>query len=228
MLISKVKLYSNELAKTKDFYVTLLGFNLLRQAEDSFVIQAGESELAFQQSDVNDHPFYHFAFDIPSNQFKNAKKWAEAKVVLNKEDGEDEVHFQNLGAHALYFEDPSQNIVELISRQSSPSSEGDFSSNSILNISEMGIVTNDVLSVGNQLMEFGIPVKDNQPLEEQFNFMGYDDSFVILVRKNRTWFFSNQDSVIYPSVIEIDKCKVIEVDRQGRMELRSGAMGDKV
>ena len=79
------------LAKTKDFYITLLGFNLLHETEDSFVIQAGESELEFQQSHVNDRPFYHFAFDIPSNQFKDAKKWVEAKVVLNREDGEDEV-----------------------------------------------------------------------------------------------------------------------------------------
>lgn len=224
MLISKVKLYSNALAKTKDFYVTLLGFNLLHETEDSFVIQAGESELEFQQSDVNDHPFYHFAFDIPANQFKDAKKWVEAKVVLNKEDGEDEVHFENLGAHSLYFEDPSQNIVEFISRQSSPTVEGTFSAESILNISEMGIPTNDVLSVGNQLLEFGIPVKDNEPLEEQFNFMGYDDSFVILVCENRTWFFSVQDSVIHPCVIEIDKRKVIEVDRQGEIELRVGTI----
>lgn len=219
MLISKVKLYSNALAKTKDFYVTLLGFNLLHETEDSFVIQAGESELAFQQSHLNDRPFYHFAFDIPSNQFKDAKKWAEAKVVLNREDGEDEVHFENLGAHSLYFEDPSKNIVEFISRQSSPTVEGTFSAKSILNISEMGIPTNDVLSVGKQLLEFGIPVKDNQPLEEQFNFMGYDDSFVILVCENRTWFFSNQDSVIHPSVIEIDKSKVIEVDKRGKVAL---------
>lgn len=224
MLISKVKLYSNALAKTKDFYVTLLGFNLLHETEDSFVIKAGESELEFQQSDVNDHPFYHFAFDIPANQFQDAKKWVETKVILNREDGEDEVHFENLGAHSLYFEDPSNNIVEFISRQSSPSVEGDFSSNSILNISEIGITTNDVLSVGHQLMEFGIPVKDNQPLEEQFNFMGYDDAFVILVCENRTWFFSDQDSEIHPSIIEIDKCKVIEVDRQGRMGLRDGTI----
>lgn len=224
MLISKVKLYSNALAKMKDFYVTLLGFNLLHETDDSFVIRAGESELEFQKSDVNDHPFYHFAFDIPSNQFKDAKEWMEAKVVLNREDGEDEVHFENLDAHSLYFEDPSKNIVEFISRQSSPSIEGDFSSNSILNISEMGITTNDVLAVGHQLMEFGIPVKDNQPLEEQFNFMGYDDSFVILVCENRTWFFSDQESEIHPITIEINKLKVIEVDKQGRIDLRVGSI----
>ncbi len=222
MLISKVKLYSNELVKTKEFYVTLLGFKLLHETEDSFVIQTGESELEFQQSHVNDYPFYHFAFEIPSNQFRGAKKWAEAKVELNREDGEDEVYFEHLDAHSLYFEDPSKNIVEFISRQSSPIVEGDFSAESILTINEMGIPTNDVLSLGNQLIEFGIPVKDNQPLKDQFNFMGYDDSYLILVCENRTWFFSDQDSEIHPSVIEIDKRKVIEVDRQGRIELRVG------
>ena len=124
----------------------------------------------------------------------------------------------------MYFEDPSKNIVEFISRQSSPSVEGNFSSNSILNISEMGITTNDVLSVGNQLMEFGIPVKDNETLDDRFNFMGYDGSFVIIVCENRTWFFSDQDSKIHPSTIEIDNRKVIEVDRQGRIELRDRAI----
>lgn len=176
--------------------------------------------MVFQQSEANHQPFYHFALDIPPNQFKNAKKWAEAKVVLNKEDGEDEVHFENLGAHSLYFEDPSKNIVELIARQSSPSVEGDFSAESILKISEMGIVTNDVLAVGHQLMESGIPVKDHQPLKEQFNFMGYDSTFVILVCENRTWYFSDQDAKIHPCTIEIDKNKVIEVDGQGRIALR--------
>ncbi|MFJ7935372.1 VOC family protein [Sporosarcina sp. NPDC096371] len=222
MLISKVKLYSNELAKTKDFYVTLLGFNLLDETEDSFVIEAGKSELEFQQSNLNDHPSYHFAFDIPSNQFKAAKEWAKAKVVLNREDGDDEVYFENLDAYSLYFEDPSKNIVELIARKSSPTVEGYFSSQSILKISEMSITTNDVLSVGQQLMEFGIPVKDDLPLKEQFNFMGRESSFLILVSENRRWFFSDRDSEIHPSVIELDKRKVIEVDRQGKVKLLGG------
>ncbi len=219
MLINKVALYSNELAKTKDFYVTLLGFNLLHETVDSFVIQAGESELEFRQSNVNDNPFYHFAFNIPSNQFKEAKKWTESKVVLNREDDDDEVYFENLDAYSLYFLDPSENIVEFISRRSSPIVEGAFSPDAILNISEMNITTNDVNSVGHQLIEFGIPVRDDKPLKEQFNFLGSEGSFLLLGCEKRTWFFSDKDSEIHPSTIEVDKGKVIEVDRQGKIEL---------
>lgn len=221
MLISKVKLYSNEIEKLKEFYVTLLGFNLIDESQSSFTIQIGESEMEFCDNPLDSKPFYHFAFNIPSNQFKEAKNWIKSKVTLNIDEGNDEVYFEFINAYSLYFLDPSGNIVEFISRTSSPIAKAVFLASSIINISEINITTNHVLSVGNQINEFGIPVRDTGTLNDQFNFLGSDGSFLLLGAEKRTWYFSDKGAEIHPNTIEIDKNKVIELHKDGNISLNT-------
>lgn len=204
----------------KQFYVNELGFELINSKESSFKIKVGDSELEFQNDPANRNPFYHFAFNIPSNQFKEAKNWAKTKVALNTEEGSDEVYFKQSDAYSFYFLDPSDNIVEFISRQSlSPKSNDIFSAISILNISEINITTHDVLSCGNQLIDFGIPVRDENSLEESFNFMGSKGAFLLLGSEKRKSFFSDKEAKIHPLSIEIDKVKIISMDELGNIKL---------
>jgi catechol 2,3-dioxygenase-like lactoylglutathione lyase family enzyme len=220
LLISKVTLYSSAIDELKHFYVKELGFKLIDSKENSFKIKVGESELEFQEDPSNRKPFYHFAFNIPANQFKEAKNWAKTKVILNIEEGSDEVYFKHSDAHSFYFLDPSDNIVEFISRQSlSPKSNTIFSPLGILNISEINITPNDVLSCGNQLIDFGIPVRDGDSLEESLNFMGSNGAFLLLGSEKRKWFFSDKEAEIHPLTIEIDEVKIIKVDELGNVKL---------
>lgn len=108
---------------------------------------------------------YHFAFTIPSNQFKKVKQWVQTKIGLLQEDGEDEVYFERSHAHSVYFLDPCENIVELIAHHGvSPSSHIiPFSSNMTLNISEMNLTTDDVLAVCESLL--GMPVRHNHQVD---------------------------------------------------------------
>lgn len=154
MLLSNVTLYSNDLDKMRDFYVNKLAFTLIENNEEAFKIEVGDSELEFIQNNSKEKSFYHFAFNIPKTQFKDSKEWAKNKVTLNKEDNEDEVYFKHLDAHSFYFIDPTNNIVEFISRNSiaPPIREYTFSAQSVINISEINITTNNVVSVGEQLI----------------------------------------------------------------------------
>ncbi|MED1620021.1 VOC family protein [Bacillus pseudomycoides] len=220
MLISRVTLYSNALEEMKDFYLNKLDFQLLDSSEVSFSIQVGESELEFRKNNSNTKPFYHFAFNIPSNQFSEAKEWAKKKVVLNVEDGEDEVYFSHSNAHSFYFMDPAGNIVEFISRHTiSLESNEPFSVHSILNVSEMSMTTNQVLAVGNQLIEYGISVRDGETLSDGFHFMGENGVYLLLGPSGRRWFFSELDAEVHPLIIEVDNEKQIEVNRQGECNI---------
>lgn len=220
MLISRVTLYSNALEEMKDFYLNKLDFQLLHSSEMSFSIQVGESELEFRKNNLNSKLLYHFAFNIPSNQFSEAKEWAKKMVVLNVEDGEDEVYFSRSNAHSFYFMDPAGNIVEFISRHTiSPESNEPFSVHSILNVSEMSMTTDQVLAVGNQLIEYGISVRDGEALSDGFHFMGENGVYLLLGLSGRRWFFSELDAAVHPLLIEIDSEKQIEINRQGECNI---------
>lgn len=224
MLISKVTLYTSDLNETKDFYVSHLGFNLLTEYQNGFELEIGDSVLEFQQTKAEEKPFYHFAFNIPSNLFAEAKDWAKSKVTLNQENGEDEAFFDFFDSHSLYFMDPPGNIVELISRHSvSPPKEvKTFTAEDLLNISEINITTNNVLAAGSQINHFGIPVMNDEVLEsDRLNFIGEseDGAFLLLGPEKRPWIFSDRDASIYSLSIEIDNHKNIQVDRKGDISL---------
>ncbi|WP_459502286.1 glyoxalase [Bacillus sp. C1] len=220
MLINKVILYSQALEEMQDFYLNRLGFRLLHSSEVSFTIQVGESEVEFRKNHANNKPFYHFAFNIPSNTFSEAKEWAKNKVVLNIEAERDEVYFPRSHAHSFYFMNPAGNIVEFISRHTtSPESDGPFSVHSILHVSEMSLTTDQVLEVGNQLIAFGIPVRDGEELSDGFHFMGENGVYLLLGPSGRRWFFSDLDAEVHPLIIQIDYGKWIEINGEGQVHI---------
>ncbi|MGE7604613.1 VOC family protein [Peribacillus sp. NPDC097675] len=217
MLINKVKLASNSFAKTKAFYLNRLGATLLRETPDSFSIKIGASELSFTETNSGSKPFYHLAFNIPSNQFQEAKRWIKALTPLNTEDGDDEVYFSHINAHSLYFTDPNGNIVELIARHSiSPESNEPFSMDSLLAIGEINVTTGDIDGVGQKLIDVNIPIRDHEALNpDGLTFMGSDGAFLLLGKPGRRWFFSEQYAEIHPLTIEVDFKTEITQDGTG-------------
>src|SRR5690625_3810297 len=120
------------------------------------------------------------------------KYWMKDRLTLNREGGIDEVYFPNFDADSMYFEDPAGNIIELIGRRTRDMF-GNITSAAFLNISEIGIVTPSVMEVGEQLQDFGIPLRGGTEVNpDKINFLGRDESFIILVPPNRKWYFSNQ------------------------------------
>lgn len=216
MLINKVYLASNSLDETKAFYMNQLGAKILEDIPHRFSIKVGESTLVFTETPSTKNPFYHFAFNIPSNQFQEAKSWVKARTTLLKEDGNDEVYFENISAHSLYFTDPSGNIVELIARHSSPISNVSFSMDSLLSIGEINLTVFDIKSIGQQLIDINITIRDNDALNPNgLTFMGSDGAFILLGKPGRRWIFSERHAEIHPLTIEIDAKKSIVQDKNG-------------
>ncbi|MCA0983206.1 VOC family protein [Halobacillus yeomjeoni] len=224
MHIDRVHLYTNRMDELKDFYIRKLEFELVSENDHSFEMKIGSSRMVFHSTLKNRQPFYHFAFNLPSNKFEDAKQWAKAKVSLSKEEGEDDVYFDFLKSKAFYFTDPGGNIVELIARQSlSPvdKKEG-FHPTRLLNISEMSLTTDDVLTVGRHLQGMGLPVREGEPLEmDTLNFLGETKSgaFLLLGPQGRRWIFSEQHAETHPLKIKVNGGNFIELNEEGEASI---------
>lgn len=224
MEIKLLTLQTTQLKTMKEFYTECLGFALHGESPYGFQIQVGTSILEFTNKNVAEAPYYHFAFNIPSNQFQEAKAWLKGKTTLLIEDGEDEADFSFWPAHACYFEDPSGNIVELIARyKENPMNESPFSVNHILNISEIGLVVKDAPKVGEQMKAINILESDNEPItHSSLHFMQENKNgvFIILTSIGRRWLFSEKKSKIFPLKITLDKV-VLGVDEQNEFFMNS-------
>lgn len=224
MYIKKATLSTEKLNEMLTFYSELLGFRLISSSSTSFEVQIGTSILSFVQPENIEKTQYHFAFNIPSNQFSEAKEWIQTKVELLKEDGVDEVFFKKNNAHSVYFLDPSENVVELIAHHdvSSSSYEVPFSSKMILNISEMNITTDDVSHVGETLKQLGIPVRHNEQLVENgLNFIGEhkDGTFLLLGPSDRIWYFSSKKAIVSPIILELNNKLKLMLDSEGQLTI---------
>src|SRR5690625_5086811 len=195
-MFKSVVLYTNQLKSLRRFYMNILDLKITKFSDEEFTITIGESSLTFKQFDQP--AFYHFAINIPGNQFSMMKYWIKERLTLNREGGIDEIYFPSFDADSMYFEDPVGNIIELIGRRKRDMF-GNLTSDAFLNISEIGIVTPFVTEVGDQLQDFGIPLlwgTDVKP--DELNFLGKDDTFIVLVPPERKWYFSKQKSKVYP------------------------------
>lgn len=224
MEIKSLRISSNKLVETRIFYTKTLGFTLVNEDEYSFQIRVGSSKLTFTNQDSNNNPFYHFAFNIPSNKYSEAKQWTKDRVNLLIENGEDEVDFSHLPAHAFYFYDPSGNIVEFIARYGiNQESEHPFTPDSILNIFEIGLIVEDAVNIGNKMIQNKIYERDKKTISNHYlNFMGIKSKgiFVILAQPGRKWLFFEKYSAIFPLEIELDNNKVLKVnvDKEFKIE----------
>lgn len=211
-----VKLQTNQLNAMKFFYESILGFKVVEEAHNKFTIQTGLTAVTFSDERVIKNPFYHFAFDIPSNQFNNAKEWIKQKVQLSTENDNDEVYFESIKAKSLYFEDPAGNIVEFISRlEDSPKSNLPFTIDSVIKMSEMSLVVEDTVAVANELKKMALFKRDQQPvLPNSLSFIGTRKHpvYLLLVSPKRRWFFSKKEAVVYPQEILLDSGIQITID----------------
>ncbi|MCG3088687.1 glyoxalase [Sporosarcina cyprini] len=195
-MIESATFYTNKLKSLKRFYVDLLELDLVEQSNGQMTFRVGESEVTFKETEQP--AFYHFAFNIPGNQFSMMKYFIKDRLSLNWEDGRDEVYFPSFDADSMYFEDPAGNIVELIGRRKRDLF-GDLTKESFLNISEVGIVTPDVAGVGEQLLDAGIPLRKGTDIHpNELNFLGRGDTYIVLVPPGRRWYFSKKASEVFP------------------------------
>lgn len=171
-----------------DYYANILDLQVNLTAE-KLEVQVGKTELVFTQADSDFDGAYHFAFNIPENQFHKAKDWIAARVpLLSDVDGNDEFAFDSWNSISVYFKDAAGNVLEFIARHNlNNAMKGDFGGDQILNISEIGLPSEDVIEFANELCsKLGVSVFMREP-SETFTPVGDDNGLLILPAKDRIW-----------------------------------------
>lgn len=202
MQLLELTLLTNDLKATEIFYNQLIGFEIVHKSEQHISFKIGTSKLIFEITKNDENSNYHFAFTIPVNKINEAKNWLlERTNLITAEDGTLITDFENWKAKAVYFYDSNQNILELICRADlQNSSDEHFSVDSILNISEAGIVTDQPLEIGKEIIEkSGIDFFSKGPKREDFAALGDDNGLFVISNPKRNW---------YPTENRAEKWKV--------------------
>lgn len=204
MLFTEIRLKTHRPGELSEFYHEVLELPVSTET-GSLSVTAGKSKIVFEKTDQYLNPFYHFAFNIPSNKFEEAYEWMQHKSeLLWLEDYKGNVaDFVNWHAKSFYFLDPAGNILEFISRFDLNDNVSEvFTSNLVRNVSEIGLVLpaegfqNDV---DNLLKKYPLPYFDKQPPLPQFKAIGDDEGLLIIVPENRVWFSTKMtESKIFP------------------------------
>ena len=188
MNITALEISAKNLQAQQDFYAQILELPVNLSA-DRLEIQAGATKLDFVQADSGFDGAYHFAFNIPENQFDSAKSWISNRcLLLRDETGRDEFDSESWNSHSIYFKDAVGNVLEFIARHDLKNAVlGAFDSSQILNVSEIGLPSEDVITFANELCtQLRLSVFKQEP-SATFTPIGDDNGLFIIPIKNRIW-----------------------------------------
>jgi catechol-2,3-dioxygenase len=188
MDIAYLELPTSDLQAQKDFYANVLELPVALSPA-GLEVKAGKTDIFFTQASPDFDGAYHFAFNIPENQFRAAKEWISSRVpLLRDENGKVEFESESWNSDSVYFKDPAGNVLEFIARHNLNNKvEGSFDSKQILQVSEIGLPSDDVLGLANELCtRLNFTVFKQQP-NETFTPVGDDHGLLILPIKDRIW-----------------------------------------
>lgn len=187
MKITRLELLSADLEAQQDFYSNVLELPVRLDAP-ILEVQAGTTKLLFTHAPEFDGA-YHFAFNIPENQFYSAKQWISRRVpLLREEGGQDEFHSENWNSSSVYFKDTAGNVLEFIARHDLKNAvDREFDSQQILNISEIGLPAEDVVELATEICKRLDVSIFRQEANESFTPVGDDDGLLIIPIKDRIW-----------------------------------------
>ena len=188
MYITYLELPTSDLQVQKNFYANVLELPVTLSLA-GLEVKAGKTNLLFTRAAPDFDGAYHFAFNIPENQFRPAKDWISSRVpLLRDENGKVEFESESWNSDSVYFKDTAGNVLEFIARYHLKNAvEGDFNSKQILQVSEIGLPSEDVVGLANELCRrLNLSVFKQQP-NEIFTPVGDDNGLFILPIKDRIW-----------------------------------------
>lgn len=216
MRIKEILLATNDLVQTRLFYVQTLGFIVSNQTDKRISFNIGSSILTFFQNTMDNEPVYHFAFNIPHNQLKEAMDWLSLRAPLLPVTADRHIaDFELWNANAVYFKDNNGNLLELIARHDlNNNSDTSFSAISIQCISEIGIAVDNVPAYAAMLIkDHHLSYFPKQPPQEKFAAIGSDSGLLILAEMSRNWFPTNipAEKFRMEIIIEIENNDIKEI-----------------
>jgi catechol-2,3-dioxygenase len=188
MKIQKLELLSVDLAAQREFYANVLELPT-ELTSSGLTVQAGRTGILFKQAHSDFEGAYHFAFNIPENQYQAARKWITDRLsLLRDRNGKEDFESTSWNSDSIYFPDAAGNVLEFIARHTLQNGvDGDFDSRQILNISEIGLPSRNVIGFANELCgRLGLSVYKQEP-NENFTPVGDEGGLLILPVQNRIW-----------------------------------------
>jgi catechol-2,3-dioxygenase len=186
MHIKKLELFSKNLQAQQQYYANTLKLPT-ELTSSGLRVAAGVSELVFTRAQSDFTGGYHFAFNIPNNQFESAKQWISTRQPLLHDQGGTEVfHSKTWNADSVYFLDAAGNVLEFIARHTLQNPmDGDFDSRMVLNISEIGLPSEDVIALAKEMdSKLGLSTY-KQEANENFTPVGDENGLLILPKVER-------------------------------------------
>jgi catechol-2,3-dioxygenase len=206
MNITSLELPTLDLIAQRDYYSQVLELPVNLSAE-KLEVQVGTTKLVFTQADPDFNGAYHFAFNIPENQFRASKAWISKRIpLLHDETGKNEFDSESWNSHSVYFKDTAGNVLEFIARHNLKNAvDGDFDSRQILNVSEIGLPSEDVITFANELCtRLTLSVFKQEP-SVTFTPVGDDHGLFILPIKDRIWIpNSGVHAKLLPVKVKVD------------------------
>lgn len=210
MKIQRIKLLTDNLKTQEVFYTYNLGLKLVGSSQKSFTVQVGDSHLTFEEPEIlGENPFYHFAIDIPGNKINESINWLNLKgISLNSLPNNGfEIYSETWNATSIYFYDTVGNVVEFIARHDLENNTSiPFSSNDLINLSEIGLVVSNVPEAIEILnSQFSIACYKNNT--DKFAAIGNEDGLFILTEYNRVWLGSNKNAKYFKTEVLIEETR---------------------
>jgi hypothetical protein len=185
---------------------------------EGFVVAVGESALEFRPAPSGTEPTYHLAFSVPGGSIDvtgtqsdpvgrreptapvGAADWLAARTPLLEEDGQQQFRYEFLNATAVYATDPAGNVLELLARDGRAGQAEPFGPDSLLDVGEIGVVTDDVRGAATKLgTVFDLPGSPNE--DGTFAYLGGDAGAFVLVAPGRPWFPTDQPAAPAPLTV---------------------------
>ena len=206
MHIQEVILNTASIVRTKLFYGKTLELPVVKETAESITFSAGKSLLTFNAV-AEGRPFYHIAFNITNNKFSDSFEWINSKLdILEADHGLPIANYPDWNAESFYFLDNNGNILEFIVRFDLPYYSPDpFSVADIVEISEVGIVSNDVPNTAASLhTQESFPYFAKSKPSENFTVLGDNYGLLILTKNGRGWVPTHKPAQIFPMIIIAD------------------------
>jgi len=188
MNITRLELLATDLRAQMDFYAHTLELPVTLTSS-GLEVKAGKTAVLFTQAPSDFDGAYHFAFNIPENQFPPAKEWITSRIpLLSDANGSDEFESKSWNSDSVYFKDAAGNVLELIARHNLKNTvDAEFDNQQILQVSEIGLPSEDVVGLANELcIRLNLKVFMQEP-NENFTPVGDDDGLFILPARDRIW-----------------------------------------
>lgn len=200
MEIKELEVITNQLEETEAFYNQILNIDTHDKSENEVSFLIGRTELKFMRTTI-EQPVYHMAFDIPKNQLMGAYEWLKQRTPIIPVSPEtDFSDFELWNSKSFYFHDNNKNLLELICRYDLDNeSDEPFDGSSILTVSEIGLVSDDVPFLAETLMnKYGLEVYEKQPAQDNFTVLGDEQGLFIIVNVDRNWYPTAQKAASFP------------------------------